>query len=81
MSCLPVRGFSFGGHAGRSVEYPVFPHPPNDASSWPLELLLAEDLRRRLREAAVDIEQRAKRLLIADGAANSTDQTPESVKS
>ena len=73
---------SFRGHAGRRVEYRVDAHPPNnDVSPSPLEILLAEDLQRRLREAAAEIERRTKRLLAKEGGAKPTDQAADRVGS
>src|SRR5262245_44882534 len=69
--------FSFFGHAvslGSSVE----PHPPTDSSRSPLEILLVEDLRRKLRETAEDIWERTNRLLARE-AAKSADQAAASL--
>ena len=54
--------------------------PPISGMPSPLEMLLAEDLQRRLREEAAEIEQRTKRLLATEDA-QPPDQPPASTKS
>jgi hypothetical protein len=72
--------FRFAVTLPARLEYRVDTRPPTDNSPTPLEILLVEDLRRRLRETAEDIWQRTNRLL-AKEATKPADQPAASAKS
>jgi hypothetical protein len=72
--------FRFAVTLPASLEYRVDTRPRTDSSPMPLEILLVEDLRRRLRETAEDIWQRTNRLLAIE-ATKPADQPAPSAKS
>jgi hypothetical protein len=67
-------GAWFFRFAPPSGEYRVDTRPPTNDTPLPLETLLVEQLRRRLREMAAEIEERTKRLLAPESTAEPADQ-------